>query len=176
MIEKFTFDFSVGKKSGKLILVKSEGETRIHVALKILAYLLFYDPALQVEVDAGMHYKPDLLQRSEEKGIEVWIDCGQISLDKVENLVRKLRRPRIILLKETHSEMKRFKASILKHIPAASRIEFISFEQGFVERLSEAFVRNNHIALYPITETAIGVSLEEEYFESEVFREGGVFS
>jgi len=44
MIEKFTFDLHAPKVREKLILVKEELELRTHVVMKLLAYLLFYQP------------------------------------------------------------------------------------------------------------------------------------
>ena len=191
MIEKFSFDIQLstspflqslrqGKKefstSGdvkkKLILVKNDLESRAHVAMKLLAYMLFYDPRLQVETSAGMHYKPDLMiPGGHGDGVpELWIDCGKIALRKVESLSGKLRASRFILVKETKRELETFKQLIEKKVEHSTRLEYLGFEKGFVARFSEALARGNEVTLYEAAENAIGVALNAEVFESGVYR------
>lgn len=170
MIEKFSFDIQFKKFHKKLILVKGDVETRAHVVLKLLAYILFYDERLQVEIDLGFHYKPDLAIPGAGYEPDLWVDCGYVSPAKVESLARKLKRARLVFIKSSEAELKQFKKLVQRRVDAFERLEFLAFEAGFVEKLAEALARSNHVAVYPIPENAIGVALNDEVFESNLYR------
>ena len=189
MIEKFSFDILIstspflqalrqGKKefstSGevkkKLILVKNELESRAHVVLKLLAFMIFYDPRLQVEASVDMHYKPDLVIPGEHGVPELWIDCGKTALRKVESLSEKLRASRSILVKETKRELEVFRRLIQKKVEHFARLEYLAFEQGFVTGISEALARGSEVTLYEAAENTVGLALNAEVFESALYR------
>lgn len=170
MIEKYTFDLHFSKKHKKLILVKNASEGRIHVLLKLLAYMLFYDERLEIEKDIGMHYKPDLVICEPPSLPELWIDCGQISLEKVDTLSRKLKQTRIVILKRSRSELRNFTRMAAKKVSYPERIEYLAFEKSFLENLAASLQKKNQLTLYPIGDTAIGVALGDEVFETELLR------
>ena len=171
MIEKFTFEV-VGPKippGEKLILVKDLCELRTHVVMKLLAFMIYYDRDLKVEVSADMHYKPDLIIQGEHGVPKMWIDCGQIAMLKVEKLAGKLKRSRFILVKENKRELDVFKKLVEKKIEGSERLEFLSFENGFVESLANSLKRTNHITLYEVMENVIGIALNDEIFETAIY-------
>ncbi len=171
MIEKFSFEIQLAKTKKKLILVKAVSERREHVVLKLLAYMLFYDPELKVEVDIGMHYKPDLvLLQPGEQVPDIWIDCGQVTTLKVQSLAKKLKRSRIIFMKETHRELYQFKKLIEKKVEDESRIEYVAFDDGFVPGIAEALERTNQVVMYPVMEGVIGLALNDGVFETHLHR------
>lgn len=188
MIEKFTFDLQLPPAAylrqsnpdehislkqpvrKKIILVKNDLELRAHVVLKLLSYMLFYDPRLQIEMNIGMHYKPDLVIPGDHGVPELWIDCGQIALKKVDSLSIKLKATRICLVKETKREMESFRKVIEKKVDYPEKLEYLAFENGFVTGLADALARTNEVTLYEIMENVIGVALNDEIFESALFR------
>ncbi len=171
VIEKFTFDLVAPEVREKLILVKADMELREHIVLKLLAYLLFYDPRLKVECSVDMHYKPDLVIPGEHGVPELWIDCGQVAVKKVESLSAKLKSSRVIILKETKREMESFKKVIEKKVQHFDRVEYLSFEKGFVSGLAQALERVNEWTLYEVMENVIGVALNKQgIFESTLYR------
>jgi len=171
MIEKFTFELHAPKIAHeKIILVKDDFELRNHVVLKLLAYLLFYDPELKMEVSAEMHYKPDLFIPGEHGVPKLWIDCGRVALRKVESLAEKLRNTRVIFLKESKRELEIFKKLVGKKIDKADRLEFLAFESGFVASVADAIERTNHLTLYEVLENVIGIALNDRIFESALYR------
>lgn len=171
MIEKFTFELHTPKISKKkIVLVKDIMERRHHVVLKLLAYCLYYTPELKVEVSAEMHYKPDLMVPGDHGVPQVWIDCGQVTLRKVESLAQKLRTTKIVFLKETRRELETFKKLVDKKIEHGERLEFLAFEPGFTDALAAALQRTNHFTLYEIMENIIGVAMNDDVFESCLYR------
>lgn len=172
MIEKFTFEVCAPKipPQTKLILVKDVCELRAHIVMKLLSYLLYYTPELKVEVTADMHYKPDLMVAGEHGIPKVWVDCGQVGIKKIEVLSKKLKNSRVIFVKSTERELLVFKKMIEKKIDHPERLEFLAFEAGFVESIGNALQRTNHITLYEIMENVIGIALNDEIFESALYR------
>ncbi|HXV28205.1 MAG TPA: YaeQ family protein [bacterium] len=169
MIEKFTFELHAPKvPPGKIILVKNDLELRNHVILKLLGYLIYYEPGLKVEISAGMHYKPDLLVPGDHTP-KVWIDCGKVTLKKVESLSAKLRHTRVIFIKETQRELETFKKLIGKKAGETGHFEYLAFEPGFIASLASALQRTNHITLYEVMENTIGIALNDEVFESTLY-------
>jgi len=170
MIEKFSFELHTPKiPHEKLILVKEMHELRNHVVLKLLAYCLFHTPGLKIEVSAGMHYKPDLMVPGDHGVPQVWIDCGQVALRKVENLAQKLRTTKVIFVKETARELETFKKLVVKKVEHADRLAFLAFETGFAAALASALQRTNHFTLYDVAENVIGVAMNDEVFESALY-------
>jgi len=51
-----------------------------------------------------------------------------------------------------------------------ARLEFLAFEPGFITRVAEALGRSNQVTLYPISENAIGLAMNDEIFESNLYR------
>ena len=172
MIEKFTFEVCAPKipPQTKLILVKDLCELRNHIVLKLLAYLLYYTEDLKVEVSADMHYKPDLMIPGDHGVPKLWIDCGQVALKKITTLGTKLKNSRIIFVKEAKRDLDVFKKLIDKKVDNNERMEFLAFEPGFVLSLANALQRTNHITLYEVMENVIGVALNDEIFESALYR------
>lgn len=168
MIEKFTFDIQLKKEKKKIILVKEENELRDHVVLKLLAYILFFDSRLQVEVSVGMHYKPDLVIKGNGGNPELWIDCGYVALAKVKSLAQKLRTTRVIFVKETPRELETFKNLIIKKTEHPERVEFLAFDDGFVSGIAQDLGRTNQVVLYEVMENVIGLALNDSVFESHL--------
>lgn len=79
---KEVFIFNINDR--KIFLELKQNESRRHIILKLLCYLLNYDKNMSVEQrsDICKRYKPDLI--SEEH--KIWGEAGQIDLDKIIKL------------------------------------------------------------------------------------------
>lgn len=154
----------------KMILVKNDMESRHHVVLKLLAYCLYHDPRLVIEKGVDMHYKPDLVIPGDHGVPELWIDCGKIAVRKVDNLTRKLKAGRFIILKENKRELNEFRKVIEKKVENPDGVEYLAFENGFVQGIAENLARTNEVTVYPIMENTIGFALNDMVFESSLCR------
>lgn len=168
MQEKFTFNIESPRFKRKMVLFKEETETREHVVLKLVAYILFYDPRLKIEVAIGTHYKPDLVVEGDFGVPEVWIDCGRVTLKKVEAIATKFRRTRIVLVKSERGETMAFRKHVLKKTGDLGNVEMVHFDKGFVEGIASFLDRNNDLVQWQVTEDDIAVALGDEVFESKV--------
>lgn len=166
MIEKFTFDLLIKGKRKRLILVKAVSEQRDHVVMKLLSYLFFYTPGLQVEVDIGTHYKPDLILLGPDGQPELWIDCGYVSVVKGEALARKLRHSKVVIVKANLHEATAFRNLLIKRGAVIERLQFLCFEDRFISSIADALDRKTEVTLYPIHEDVYGVAINDQIFES----------
>ncbi len=63
----------------KLVLGAFNNEAGTHIALKLLAYLMFIKKRPRIDEDAGWHVVPDLIARNDAGEIILWVDCGSVS-------------------------------------------------------------------------------------------------
>ncbi|MBI3880070.1 MAG: YaeQ family protein [Verrucomicrobia bacterium] len=87
----------------KLIIAQNETETVAHVALKLMAFLLFARERLQVESalhDDSIPFVPDLVQLDYEMRPALWIECGECSLNKLNKLAVKAHEAEIWVVKK----------------------------------------------------------------------------
>jgi uncharacterized protein YaeQ len=168
MEEKFTFQIRSPRLEKKIILFKHDTETREHVVLKLLAYVLFYEPGLKVEVGIGTHYKPDLVVEGDFGVPRLWIECGYLTVKKLEWIARKFQKTRVVVVKGEKNETVMFRKVALKKIGDLPNVRFFYFEAGFVAGLAESLAKNNEFVQWSVTEEAIAVALGESVFESTV--------
>jgi uncharacterized protein YaeQ len=91
----------------KIIIGRQENETIQHVALKFLAYLIFFRERLQIE--ANLHtdnipFVPDLVQLDYELRPKLWVECGECSVGKLNKLAVKVPEAEIWIMKRSPAE------------------------------------------------------------------------
>src|SRR5258707_714666 len=77
-----TFRVTAAGLPPKLIMDSHIGESNRHIVLKVLGWLLFWRPDLEIEKCADQHYMPDLLAGPDPRRPDLWIDCGDTTLKK----------------------------------------------------------------------------------------------
>ena len=148
---KFTFNIDLRRHEQahreKLIMETRRGEGANHLVMKLLAYLLFLDERPLIEADAGWHYRPDLVTFGDDGSPDLWVDCGTISLRKIENLARKSHgRMRLYIVRKTPNEAEALQRQVQRKVPHADRVQFLSFDSGFVPSLASALDASNDLA------------------------------
>lgn len=96
MKRKIILKLHYKQETRRLILRKSNDETWLHILIKILAYIFFWEDSLLIEPDFHYRgYKPDLLRMdpgSNPKQIGdipgLWVECKNVKLQKLDDLVR----------------------------------------------------------------------------------------
>lgn len=132
---KYTFSF---ENDGKLVLESRAGEGERHIALKILAFLLFENETdglpLQIERGVGQRHKPDLVAVDATAGaVRLWIDCGQIEPKRLARIAGANRRARIVVVKATGGEARLFAREAARFLPArGGEVSFLGFDEGFL--------------------------------------------
>lgn len=150
---KYTFNiqFSDDKKeiSEKLVIGAFENESGSGVALKVLAYLLFIDHRPRIDEDAGWQFTPDLIARDESGNIKLWVDCGRVSMKKVDTIAMKVRdHIQFFVFRKTRRDMEQFYQAIKDKIKHLQNVKCISFDDEFVDALGASLDRTNNIECY----------------------------
>lgn len=92
------------KESRRLILRKNQFETTLHIILKVLAYIYFWEKELIIEPSFRLRrYRPDLIAwKKEEIPSEdllipaLWVECKKVKIEKLIKLARALPSSSII--------------------------------------------------------------------------------
>lgn len=135
----------------RILLVAKEEETLEHVALRLTAAILFFDlePALEVGpthpavLDIGFY--PDLMAVDESGEIGVWVECGNVANNKLVKVARRLRKARLVVLKESPEDGRRFREVIKKEIPKGDKIEVWAWPKDDFARWTAAIKESTHV-------------------------------
>lgn len=139
---KYTFTLTEeGHEREKIVLESRAGESDRHIALKILAYLLFRGEAaprpLRIEPHVGQRHRPDLVVTDPETDkVLLWIDCGAIETKRLGRIAAANPHAKIVVVKPTQNEVRLYARSALRFLPEEaerrSAIIFLGFDDGFL--------------------------------------------
>lgn len=108
---KFTFQLTSDDRKRpfphKIIIGQDVNESVRHVALKLLAWLLFYRERLQIETpvpDDSIPYKPDLVELGYDLRPLLWVECGDCSTAKLNKLAVKCPGAELWVVKRSPAE------------------------------------------------------------------------
>jgi hypothetical protein len=87
--------------NGSLRLWQHRGESFEHVLMKALGYAVNVEefPSLKVELSVGLRYKPDLIAIGADGEIDLWGECGLITVRKTIWLAKHSGAKRLTLFK-----------------------------------------------------------------------------
>jgi uncharacterized protein YaeQ len=139
---KLTFALGSDEKNRKLpskiVVSQSQNETLDHVLLKALAFVVFHSDRLRLEVDLempGVPFVPDLVSLALDGRPESWIECGEVSLHKLEKLTLKLNDTDIWIVKKSAGEVSKAVALARRNIKRLGRVRLLTFDPGFIPEL-----------------------------------------
>lgn len=147
---KLTFNIQLRKDGAdykeKLVIDSFNGESKWHVSLKLLAYLLFIDCHPKIEESAGWHYKPDLFAQNQEGKLILWVDCGHIALRKIDSIATKVgTAAEFYILRRVKLDMDNLQAALNKRVKHSERVKLLSFDNSFVDSLASLLDSTNDI-------------------------------
>lgn len=155
----------------KLFLDCYENESKRHIVLKLLCYLLNYDKNMQVEQRSEIckRYKPDLI--SEEH--KVWGEAGQIDLEKIVKLGSLNDIEEFHIVKVGYHQTKSlFERYSKKKKVTRTKVFFHCFNSDDIKLICENIYRNNNIQ-FRLNENNLNLSLNDiEYnlsFNSTIY-------
>ncbi len=132
----------------KLILGQNDSETVTHVALKLLAYLLFYRERLQVELNLHsdqVPFTPDLVQLDYELRPKLWVECGECSLNKLNKLAVKVPEAEIWIVKASVADAEHLLRAMAKDELRQNRYQIVALEQAMVDELCGLLQSRNEV-------------------------------
>jgi len=129
-------DLHVNGDDRKLVLVPRASETDEHTAMKLAAFLLFWAADPIVEAGAqhpallGQEFIPDLMGLDLSGFLSLWVECGKISMHKLDKLYRRFPAARIVIVKATPREAERLRRDIAGEVAHPERVSVVAFPDG----------------------------------------------
>lgn len=123
--------------SRRLILRKGRVESKLHIILKVLAYLYFWEKDLLIEPSFRFSkFRPDLLSwreseipAKEEKIPDIWIECKKVKYKKLLKLSKSLPNSKIVWINTLQSlKQVTSKTKTRSKIKKASNIQLIGID------------------------------------------------
>jgi hypothetical protein len=155
---KYTFTLTEeGKEREKTVLESRAGESDRHIALKILAYLLFREEAaplpLCIEPRVGQRHRPDLVATDPETDrVLLWIDCGAIETKRLGRIAAANPSAQIVVVKPTEGEAQLYARAARRFLPREperrAAIRFLGFEEGFLPGFLTSLCGTNNLSLF----------------------------
>ena len=130
---KIRCDLHVNGGSRKLLLVPAPNETGEHLALKLAAYILFWNDEPIVSASAkhpalaGQEFIPDLMALDDSGAIRLWIECGHTTMNKLSKLIRRLPQADIVALQASEREAARLRADLTAQVGRQERVRILSW-------------------------------------------------
>jgi uncharacterized protein YaeQ len=126
---KIRAELHLGNYSGKVILAGRPEETAEHLALKLAAVAMFLpgDPIVDPSPDHpaldGYEVRPDVCVLDDGGQIKAWIECGEVSINKIDKISRRLTGARIVVLKSQRHQALKMRAVLQDQIRQGDRVE-----------------------------------------------------
>lgn len=128
----------------------NDEETHEHLALRLAAAILFFDggpvePGPNDQALADIGFVPDLMVPDGIGGIKVWVECGNVAVNKLTKVARRIKDGRLVILKEDAEGGKRQREVIRKEINKGERLEVWAWQRADFARWNEAIKESNYI-------------------------------
>lgn len=133
---KLRCDLHINDGIRKLVLVPGPHDTDQHLALKLAAYLLFWDLTPIVDASAkhpallGQEFRPDVMALDETGEARLWVECGKVTQHKLAKVARRFSRARLVVIKETEAEARRFRADSDREFGEHAPVEIWAWPHG----------------------------------------------
>ncbi|MCG3203632.1 MAG: hypothetical protein KCHDKBKB_00303 [Elusimicrobia bacterium] len=133
---KIRAELHLGDFSGKVILAAKPEEKADHLAMKLAAFTMFLPmgPIVEPSTDhpglAGLDIRPDVCTLNEAGEIDVWIECGEVSINKLDKLARRLPETRIVVIKSDRRQALHLRERLTDEVKQGERIEIWTWLEG----------------------------------------------
>lgn len=133
----------------KTVLEMREGESAVHVLMKVLAATLYYEPGIQIEpAGADPQYRPDLLLNAVDGTPQLWIECGQVRTVKLDKLTSRYGQTKFVVVKKSKREATELMSRAEKEVRRFHSLEYVGFDAHFAEGAAlHVMGRNDCVAI-----------------------------
>lgn len=129
-------ELHLGDYSGNVILAAKPEEKADHLAMKLAAFAMFLSrgPIVEPSTDhpglVGLDIRPDVCVMNEAGEISVWIECGEVSINKLDKLARRLPETRIVVIKSERHQATQMRQKLDAAVKQGARIEIWTWPEG----------------------------------------------
>lgn len=133
---KLRCDLNLNGSARLVNIVQGPNEPESHLALKLSAYLLFWDyepildASVKIPVLADYEFLPDLLALEPDGGPKLWVECGSVTMHKLTKVTRRMPQARLVVLKETPREAKRLREELAAQFDRPEKVEILAWPEG----------------------------------------------
>ncbi|MDD2805718.1 MAG: hypothetical protein PHV33_09195 [Elusimicrobiales bacterium] len=143
-------ELNINGGSRRVIIVGTDEETHEHLALRLAAAVLFFDgepvePGPSDHALADIGFVPDLMVPDGIGGIKVWVECGNVALNKLTKVARRIKDGRLVILKEDEPAGRRQREVLKKEVRNADKVEVWAWPREEFKRWNEALLESNYI-------------------------------
>ena len=155
-----------------LIAAKDE-ETPEHVALRLTAAILFFDrePALDTGPSdpavADIGFFPDLMVPDGAGSVAIWIECGNVAVNKLTKVARRIRAGRLVIIKESVEAGRRLREVIKKEISKGDKVEVWAWPKEEFSRWTAAITESNYV-FGEASDCSLNLVLNETVFDTQL--------
>ena len=150
MSGKYAFDLKSHERRRslprKIIIGQEETETRNHVLLKLLGFVLFFRDRMQIEPridDDNIPFLPDLVAFDYTLRPTLWVECGECSTSKLDRLAVKVPEAELWVIKRSKDEAEILLRAMAKDELRTNRYGIVALDgEMFVEMLGLLAPRN----------------------------------
>ncbi|MDA8130745.1 MAG: hypothetical protein M0011_04480 [Elusimicrobia bacterium] len=143
-------ELNVNGGTRRVIIVGSDEETHEHLALRLAAAALLFDgdpvepgPSDPLLEDIG--FQPDLLVPDGVGGIKVWVECGNVAMNKLTKVARRIKEGRLIVIKESQDAGLRQREMVKKEIRNPEKVEIWAWPREEFARWNSALKESNYV-------------------------------
>lgn len=130
--------------SFKTVLEMREGESPVHVLMKVLGATIYYEPGMLIEpADVDPQYRPDVLLRHGDGRPRLWIECGQVRTVKLDKLTSRYTDTQFVVVKKSAREAAMLLERCEKEVRRPTPIEYLGFDSGFAENCAAQVMGRN---------------------------------
>ncbi len=143
-------ELNINGGTRRVLIVGNDEETHEHLALRLAAAVLFFDgepvePGPSDPVLSDIGFVPDLMVPDGIGGIKVWIECGNVAVNKLTKVARRIKEGRLVILKEDADGGRRLREVIKKEINKGERVEVWAWSREEFARWNTALKESNYI-------------------------------
>lgn len=132
----------------KIILGRQDTETMMHVALKFLAYIIFFRERLQLEANLHMDsipFIPDLVQLDYELRPRLWVECGECGVGKLHKVAVKLPDAEIWIMKRSAAAAQHLYDAMEKEDLRRDRYHILGFDAAMTAEFCNLIQPRNEL-------------------------------
>ena len=156
MSAKYTFNLASEDRRRadlprKLLIAQHETETVAHITLKLLAFLIFWRPRLQLETNrssSDIPFVPDLAQLDYELRPALWVECGECSVAKLHKLAVKCHDAEIWVVKRSPADVEHLRFAMKKAELRKDRYRLLALDPEMFNEVCGLVQQRNEVTLF----------------------------